>query len=80
MSTWMLLYEEKYIKAITVLTEKRKEKNISQLNMARYLNTHQKTISNIENFRQEASLGYFLEICKILDIDFLVIMKIFVEK
>lgn len=76
MGIWLMIYDESYQKIIKKLKEERKKK-FTQEEFARRMETKQKTISNIENCRQQINLKYLQKACEILDIDFIEILKMY---
>ena len=90
MSKWIMIYDKCYqeliweIKNIRVETytqkEFSKELGVTQKTVSHYENCRrvtQKTVSHYENCRSEINLKLLIKICKILDINFIKMMKKF---
>ncbi len=78
MSNWLMIYDECYEEIIREMKKTREEK-YTQKEFAKKLGITQKTISCYENCRNEINIKLLIEICQILDIDFIKIMEIFLK-
>lgn len=76
MSKWIMIYDKCYQELIQEIRNVRVEK-YTQKEFSRELGITQKTVGHYENCRSEINLKLLLKICKILDINFMKIIRIF---
>ena len=79
MSKWIMIYDECYQKLIWEIKNVRVEK-YTQKEFSKELGVTQKTVSHYENCRSEINLKLLIKICKILDINFMKMMKKFLKQ
>ncbi len=79
MSKWIMIYDKCYQELIQEIRNVRVEK-YTQKEFSRELGITQKTVSHYENCRSEINLKLLLKICKILDINFMKMMKNFLKQ
>lgn len=68
-----MLYSTEHL--IKALIEARKNKGLSQTELAKKLSTPQSRISKIENFSVDIKLSSFLEIARLLDLEPILLEK-----
>lgn len=78
MSKWTMIYDDCYQEIVQEI-KKTRESRYTQREFSKKLGMSQKTISCYENCRSEMNLKLLIEICQILDINFMKIIKIFIE-
>lgn len=71
------IYKDSYQLLISKLIKARKDKKLSQSSLAELLKTNQKYISRIENLETEIKIYELYQWIKILNLDFIEIMKTF---
>lgn len=76
MSKWTMIYDECYQEIIQEI-KKTREERYTQREFSKKLGMSQKTISCYENCRSEMNIKLLIEICQILDINFMRIIEIF---
>ena len=79
MSKWIMIYDKCYQELIWEIKNIRVEK-YTQKEFSKELGVTQKTVSHYENFRSEINLKLLIKICKILDINFIKMMKKFLKQ
>lgn len=70
------IYQDDYRKIIFALINIRKNNNLTQLDIAQYLNKPQSYIAKIENFERKLDILEFVQLCKILDVSASEIIKL----
>ncbi|WP_373077077.1 helix-turn-helix domain-containing protein [Fusobacterium varium] len=78
MSKWIMIYDECYQELIQEIRNVRVEK-YTQKEFSRELGITQKTVSHYENCKSEINLKLLLKICKILDINFMKMIRTFLK-
>lgn len=71
------IYKDSYQLLIAKLIKARRDKKLSQSSLAELLKTNQKYISRIENLETEIKIYELYQWIKILNLDFIEIMKTF---
>ena len=79
MSKWIMIYDKCYQELIWEIKNVRVEK-YTQKEFSKELGVTQKTVSHYENSRSEINLKLLIKICKILDINFIKMMKKFLKQ
>ena len=79
MSKWIMIYDKCYQELIWEIKNIRVEK-YTQKEFSKELGVTQKTVSHYENCRSEINLKLLIKICKILDINFIKMMKKFLKQ
>ena len=79
MSKWIMIYDKCYQELIWEIKNIRVEK-YTQKEFSKELWVTQKTLSHYENCRSEINLKLLIKICKILDINFIKMMKKFLKQ
>ena len=76
MSKWTMIYDECYEEIVQEIRKNREER-YTQKEFSKKLGISQKTVSCYENCINEMNIKLLVEICQILDINFLKVMEIF---
>lgn len=76
MSKWTMIYDDCYEEIVQEI-KKTREARYTQREFSKKLGMSQKTISCYENCRSEMNIKLLIEVCQILDINFMKIIGIF---